>query len=91
MPKTVAQKTKQAKQILVNELDLTKIAGEGDFTCPNCGVTISPEDETETVYTIIKEKVKNNTLEELVIKCNACATQIRITGFPALDMETSPK
>ena len=89
MPKTLAQKRKHAKQILVNELDLTKIDGNGDFPCPNCGVTISPEDETETVYTIIKEKVKDNTLEELVIQCNACATQIRITGFPALEIDTS--
>ena len=89
MPETVAQKRKHAKQILVSELDFTKIEGNGDFTCPNCAVTISPEDETETVYTIIEEKVKNNTLEELVIQCNACSTQIRITGFPALEMGAS--
>jgi len=89
LPGTVIQKKKHAKQILVKELDLTKIDGKGDFTCPSCGVTISPEDETETVYTIIKEKIKNNTLKELVIQCNACATQIRITGFPALEMDTS--
>ena len=38
-------------------IDLTKIEGDGDFPCPTCGVTISPEDETEKVYTVIKEKV----------------------------------
>jgi len=89
LPETVAKKRKHAKQILVRELDLTKIEGDGDFTCPNCNVTISPEDETETVYTIIKEKVKNNILEELVIQCNACATQICITGFPSLEMDAA--
>ena len=89
MPKTVTQKRNHTKQIIVHELDLTKIDGDGDFTCPSCGVAISPEDETETVYIIIKEKIKNNTLEELVIQCKACATQIRITGFPALEMDTS--
>ncbi|MCW4015231.1 MAG: hypothetical protein NWF06_02575 [Candidatus Bathyarchaeota archaeon] len=87
MPETVAQQGNNTQQSLVNEVDLTKIDGNGDFPCPKCGVTISPEDETEDVYTIISETVTNDTLEALVIKCNACATQIRLTGFPALDMD----
>jgi len=89
LPEAVAQKAKNTKQMLVNEMDLTKIDGNGDFSCPNCGVTISPEDETEAVYTIIEEKVRNDTLEELVIQCNACATQIHLTGFPALELDAS--
>jgi hypothetical protein len=87
LTEVVIQNMKRAKSMPMKELDLTKIEGNGDFPCPNCGVTISPEDETEDVYTIIKEKVRNDILEELIIQCNACSTQIRLTGFPALDMD----
>ena len=89
LSETVAQKVKQTKQILVSELDLTKIDGNGDFPCPTCGVTISPEDETENVYIIIEEKVSNDTLEELVIQCNTCGSQIRLTGFSSFELDTS--
>lgn len=87
MPEAVARNEKKQKQLLVNVVDLTKIDGNGDFPCPTCGVTISPEDETEDVYIIIEEKVTGETLEELVIQCNACGCQIRLTGFPSLDMD----
>jgi len=75
------------KQPLVYEVDLTKIKGEGEFPCPNCGVIISPEDETEDVYSILETKVKGESLEELVILCNKCGSKIRLVGFlsPALD------
>ncbi|MDH5702437.1 MAG: hypothetical protein OEZ12_06685 [Candidatus Bathyarchaeota archaeon] len=69
------------KQPLVYEVDLTKIQVEGDFPCPNCGVIISPEDETEDVYCILETKVKGETLEELVIQCNNCGSRIRLVGF----------
>ena len=62
-------------------VDLTKIQGAGDFPCPSCGVKISPEDETEKVYSILKTKVKNDHLEELMIKCLTCLCKIRLTGF----------
>jgi len=89
LSKAVAQKVKQTKQMLVRELDLTKIDGNGDFPCPTCGVTLSPEDETEDVYTIIEEKVSNDSLEELLIQCNACGSQIRLTGFSSFELDTS--
>ncbi|MBE0512609.1 hypothetical protein IBX38_06130 [Candidatus Bathyarchaeota archaeon] len=72
----------KVKQPLVCELDLTRIRGNGDFPCPNCGVIISPEDETEDVYSILETKVKGQALEELVIQCNKCASRIRLIGFP---------
>ena len=87
LPEAVAQNRKQRKQLLVSELDLTKIDGNGDFPCPTCGVAISPEDETENVYTILEEKVRNEALEELVIQCNKCGSRIRLTGFPSLEMD----
>jgi predicted RNA-binding Zn-ribbon protein involved in translation (DUF1610 family) len=87
LAEAAAQKGKQTKQVLVSELDLTKIDGNGDFPCPNCGVIISPEDESEDVYIILEEKVRNDALEELVIQCNKCGSRIRLTGFPILEME----
>jgi len=68
-------------------VDLTKIQGEGDFPCPSCGAVISPEDETEAVYSILETKVKGESLEELVIQCNKCGSKIRLVGFltPELD------
>jgi DNA-directed RNA polymerase subunit RPC12/RpoP len=69
------------KQPLIYQVDLTTIHGEGDFPCPNCGVVISPEDETENVYRILETKVKGKTLEELVIQCNKCGSKIRLVGF----------
>jgi len=75
------------KQPLICELDLTRIQGNGDFPCPNCGVTISPEDETENVYQILETKVKGEDLEELMIQCNKCASQIHIKGFSTLETD----
>jgi DNA-directed RNA polymerase subunit RPC12/RpoP len=69
------------KQPLIYQVNLTEIQGEGDFLCPNCGVVISPEDETENVYRILETKVKGQTLEELVIQCNKCGSKIRLVGF----------
>ena len=86
LSEAVTQKGKQTKQMLVSELDLTKMDGNGDFPCPTCGVTISPEDEKDDVYTIIEEKGRNNALEELVIQCNACGNRLRLTGFPSLEL-----
>lgn len=75
------------KQPLVYVVDLTKIQGEGEFPCPNCGVVISPEDETEDVYKILETKVKGESLEELTLQCNKCGNKIRLVGFltPKLD------
>jgi len=62
-------------------IDLSKIEGKGDFPCPNCGVGISPDDESDEVYSILETKVHGDTLEELVIQCNKCGSKIRLTGF----------
>lgn len=62
-------------------IDLARIDGDGDFPCPKCGTTISPEDETESVYTIVDTKVKGESLEELTIQCNKCRSRIRLIGF----------
>ncbi len=82
------------KRPAVYNVDLTKIEGEGDFPCPKCGATISPEDETESVYTILETKMKNESLEELIIQCNRCGSEIRLVGFLSvsggIQTETTP-
>ena len=89
MPSTKKSK-KGAKEMMNNQMmqkraafsvDLTQIEGDGSFACPKCGTMISPEDETEEVYTIVDTKVINDELVELVIACGTCGTLIRLTGF----------
>lgn len=61
-------------------IDLTRIEGEGNFPCPNCGALISPDDETGNTYTILETKPNKNSLEEIVILCK-CGSKIRLVGF----------
>jgi DNA-directed RNA polymerase subunit RPC12/RpoP len=78
------------KRSAVYNVNLTEIEGEGDFPCPNCGTIISPEDETETVYTILETKMKKESLEELIIRCNKCGSEIHLVGFlPLSEAETA--
>lgn len=65
-------------------IDLTKIEGEGDFSCPCCGNEISPDDEKEEAYSIVEAKVKGSDLEELVILCKRCRREIHLIGFSLL-------
>lgn len=66
-------------------VDLTKIEGDGDFLCPRCGSRISPDDESEEVYTILEPRVDSRGLEEVVIRCNRCSSKIQLKGFSSLD------
>jgi len=72
------------KQRQVYGLDLTKMDGSGDFSCPGCGTAISPDDRTEETYSILEIKVSRRGLEEVVIRCNTCASQLHLTGFSLL-------
>jgi predicted RNA-binding Zn-ribbon protein involved in translation (DUF1610 family) len=62
-------------------VDLTKIDGDGAFSCPKCGAMISPDDETENTYHIVETRVKKDELEALILTCNSCGSTIRLTGF----------
>ncbi len=72
------------KQTQVYRLDLTKIDGRGDFSCPECGAVISPDDCTEKAYSILEAKVNKQGLVELVICCKSCGSSIHLTGFSLL-------
>ena len=76
------------KKVGTYTIDLTKIDGDGAFPCPKCGAMISPDDETEEVYTILKTKVKNDELAELTLTCNKCRSKIKLTGFLSPSEET---
>ena len=69
-------------------VDLTKIDGNGEFKCPRCGTEMSPDDETEEVYTILDTVVKNETLQKIILECNKCKSKIHLTGFDSLNQET---
>ena len=66
------------------KVDLNKMDGDGDFSCPKCGSIISPDDTTEETYTILEPKVNSRGLEEVVICCNNCKSHIHLTGFSLL-------
>jgi predicted nucleic-acid-binding Zn-ribbon protein len=65
-------------------VNLLTVEGNGSFSCPKCGMTISPEDETEKNYTIKNTKVIDDELVELVIACGKCGITIVLTGFQYL-------
>ena len=62
-------------------VNLLTIEGNGSFACPKCGMTISPEDETEKNYKIVNTKVVNDELVELIVACGKCGIMITLTGF----------
>jgi predicted RNA-binding Zn-ribbon protein involved in translation (DUF1610 family) len=74
-------KKAEIKKSMAYEIDLTKIDGDGAFSCPKCGSVISPDDESEETYHIANTKVKNDELAELIIICNKCKTTIKLVGF----------
>lgn len=62
-------------------INLAAIEGDGSFACPKCGMSISPDDESEQNYKIEDTKVFNGELAELVISCKKCRSIIKLTGF----------
>lgn len=76
------------KQVEAYTVDLRKMEGEGDFPCPKCGAIISPDDVSEENYTVVDVVYnKKGLMEEMVIQCLKCKSEIRLTSFIEL-MET---
>jgi len=73
------------EQTQAYKLDLTKMHGNGDFSCPKCGSIISPDETTDKSYCILEPKVNSHGLQELVICCNMCKSHIHLTGFSLLE------
>ena len=72
------------KQENAYALDLTKVKGNGSFSCPRCGAKISPDDCDEEAYSVLEIKTNNLDLDEVVISCNRCNSEIQLTGFSLL-------
>ena len=66
-------------------IDLTKVDGDGTIKCPKCSVTISPDDTSEEVYTILEPAVKGDTLSKIVLQCNRCKSRIDLVGFETVN------
>jgi DNA-directed RNA polymerase subunit RPC12/RpoP len=69
-------------------VDLTKIKGKGDFSCPRCGTRISPADRTEKAYKILEAQMRGDELDSIMLRCNKCESHIHLTGFRTLRMTT---
>ena len=72
------------KQVMVHKIDLLELEGKGDFLCHRCKAKISPDDETENVYSVLEAIVRNDRLENVLVQCNNCSSKILLTGFQLL-------
>jgi hypothetical protein len=63
------------------KIDLASAESDGSFSCPKCGMSISPDDENEDNYEILDTKVINDELAELDISCGKCGSFIKLTIF----------
>ena len=66
-------------------IGLSKTSSSGVFSCPQCGTSISPDDTTEELYSIVEAKIKDSKLDEVVICCNTCTSEIRIVGLSTVE------
>jgi|WetSurMetagenome_2_1015567.scaffolds.fasta_scaffold550401_1 hypothetical protein len=78
-------KQKLTKQLTVYRIELSKLKKDGTFQCPNCRTEISPNDYSDKSYAIMDIEVNSYGLEEVVIKCNRCQSQIYISGFSKVE------
>ena len=69
----------------VFKIDLSEIEGYGEFPCPLCGETISPDDESGNIYEVIALKPdEEGSLMETAIVCRKCESIIHLQGFEKL-------
>lgn len=74
-------KQKTANQVTVYRMGLDEINENGSLPCPGCGAHISPEDKSDKIYTLLDINMNSAGLDEIVIRCNRCHSQINISGF----------
>jgi hypothetical protein len=74
-------KQRIAKQLTVYKMELDEINRNGSLSCPGCGAHISPEDHSDKIYTLLYANMNSVGLDEIVIRCNRCQSQIYICGF----------
>jgi predicted RNA-binding Zn-ribbon protein involved in translation (DUF1610 family) len=74
-------KQKIASQIHMYKVDMAQTDKNGAFQCPNCKATISPDDTSETVYTVYSVALTDNNIQEMVLHCKKCLSVIHLVGF----------
>lgn len=62
-------------------INLTEIGGEGEFPCPQCKETISPEDDSGKVYDVLETEEEDDSLNKVIIECKKCGSIIKLEGF----------
>lgn len=72
---------KRTQLVKAYKLDISETTCEGSFLCPNCGMKISPDDQSEATYIIADVKLKDNKLDEVTINCKRCLSNIYLSGF----------
>jgi len=63
------------------KIDLACVEKDGSFSCPKCGMSISPDDMDEDNYEILETIVVDGELAELDISCGKCGSVIKLIGF----------
>ena len=66
------------KKTSVYKVSLATAGDDGSFQCPKCGLSISPDDESEN-YEILDTTVVNDELAEMVICCGKCKSTLRVS------------
>lgn len=72
---------KRTQQIKAYKIDVSRTSKDGSFKCPNCGMKISPDDQSEANYVIHDIAMRNNELHEVIIYCKRCFSLIHLNGF----------
>jgi predicted RNA-binding Zn-ribbon protein involved in translation (DUF1610 family) len=78
-------KQKITKQLTVYRIELSRLKNDGTFKCPNCGTKISPDDCSDKAYSIIDINVNSYGLEEVIVRCNRCQSQIYLSGLSKVE------
>jgi hypothetical protein len=73
------------EQVKAYTIDLANTDGSGRFKCPKCRVKISPDDKTDSVYTVLETVMKGDSVERIILLCNKCGSQIHLVGFQILN------
>ncbi len=60
--------------------------GDGEFNCPSCGTTISPDDRSGLTYCILDVKTKaDGDVKEIVVQCGKCGAIICLDEFDSIE------
>ncbi|MBS7614665.1 hypothetical protein KEJ18_02890 [Candidatus Bathyarchaeota archaeon] len=66
--------------------DLSETERDGQFSCPVCEITISPDDFSDLTHNILNVKTKvDKRMEEAIIQCRTCGSIICLSGFGFLE------